>query len=99
MLEKLRLNLQLFGEGGDGGDGGSASSVGESVGVDSGEDKISASIPEKAKKYYQKAVEKTANSTTKTSDKTQTTDESKTTEKIPYKDLIKSDDYKDEHEA
>lgn len=99
MLEKLRLNLQLFGEGGEGGDGGSASSVGESVGVDSGEDKISASIPEKAKKYYQKAVEKTANSTTKTSDKTQTTDESKTTEKIPYKDLIKSDDYKDEHEA
>lgn len=99
MLEKLRLNLQLFGEGGDGGDGGSASSVGESVGVDTGEDKISASIPEKAKKYFQKAVEKTANSTTKTSDKTQTTNESKTAEKIPYKDLIKSDDYKDEHEA
>jgi hypothetical protein len=102
MLKKLLLNLQLFADGGgDGGDGGSAStSVGEAVGgTEPGEKKIPASIPEKAKKYYQKAVEKTANSTTKTSDKTQTTDESKTTEKIPYKDLIKSDDYKDEHEA
>ena len=99
MLEKLRLNLQLFGEGGDGGDGGSASSGGENVGVDSGDDKISASIPEKAKKYYQKAVEKTANSTTKTSDKAQATNEPKATEKIPYADLIKSDDYKEDHEA
>ena len=99
MLEKLRLNLQLFGEGGDGGDGGSASSGGENVGVDSGDDKISASIPEKAKKYYQKAVEKTANSTTKTSDKAQATDEPKATERIPYAELIKSADYKEEHEA
>ena len=56
MLKKLWLNLQLFGDGGgDGGDGGSASaSVGEAIGGkndDSGENKIPASIPEKAKKY------------------------------------------------
>ena len=99
MLEILRLNLQLFADGGDGGDGGSASTTGENVGGDSGEDKILASIPEKARKYYQKATEKTANSTNKTSDnKAQSTNESSTTEKIPYKDLIKGE-YKDEHKA
>lgn len=99
MLEKIRLNLQLFADGGDGGDGGSTSSVGEDVGGDSGEDKILASIPEKARKYYQKATEKTANSTDKSSDKkARSTNETSTTEKIPYKDLIKGD-YKDEHKA
>ena len=58
MLKKLLLNLQLFADGGgDGGDGGSASvSVGDALGNnDSGEDKILASIPEKARKYYPKA--------------------------------------------
>lgn len=96
MLEKLRLNLQLFADGGDGGDGGSPGTVGENVGDDSGEDKILASIPEKARKYYQKSTEKTP----KADEKTQTTSESKsTTEKIPYAELIKSEDYKDEHKA
>jgi hypothetical protein len=99
MLEKLLLNLQLFGEGGDGGDGGSASSVGEALGEDSGE-KIPASIPEKAKKYYQKAMEKTTSKTPSApSEKTQTTNESSATEKTSYADLIKSDDYKEEHKA
>ena len=103
MLNKLRLNLQLFGEGGDGGDGGSSASVGEAVGgTESGEKaNIPASIPEKAKKYYQKAMEKTSKSSapTQTSDNAPTTEEKSTTEKIPYADLIKSDDYKEEHEA
>lgn len=105
MLEKLRLNLQLFGEGGgDGGDGGSASAVGESVGEISGEDTIPASFPEKAKKYYQKAMEKKANTLTektppKASDETHPTNESSATEKRTYTDLIKSDEYKDEHKA
>lgn len=99
MLEKLRLNLQLFADGGDGGDGGSASSVGENVGDISGEDKILASIPEKARKYYPKTTEKTANSTDKASDnKAQPTNEPSTTDKIPYADLIKGE-YKDEHKA
>ena len=48
MLEKLLLNLQLFGEGGDGGDGGSAVSAGDN-GIDTSGEKIPASIPEKAK--------------------------------------------------
>ena len=102
MLEKLRLNLQLFGEGGDGGDGGSSESVGESVvgGTESGENaNVPASIPEKAKKYYQKALEKSTNLSKKSDDKTPATEEKRTTEKIPYADLIKSEDYKEEHEA
>ena len=103
MLEKLLLNLQLFGEGGDGGDGGSAVSAGDNE-IDTSGEKIPASIPEKAKKYYQKAMEKTsankAVSNPLASDKAQTANEPKaTTEKIPYSDLIKSDDYKEEHKA
>ena len=106
MLKKLLLNLQLFGDGGgDGGDGGSASaSIGEALGnEESGEKKIPASIPEKAKKYYQKAMEKTSGSTTdetsQNSDNAQSTNGQSTTEKLSYQDLIKSDDYKEEHKA
>ncbi len=108
MLEKLLLNLQLFADGGgDGGDGGSASaSVGEALGSDnSGEDKILASIPEKARKYYPKAdTQKKSGSTTDESvkaqeDRVQTTNGQSTAEKPSYDDLIKSDDYKEEHEA
>lgn len=108
MLKKLWLNLQLFADGGgDGGDGGSASaSVGEAVGGnDSGENAILASIPEKARKYYHKAMERQKGSTTenaqeKPSDnKGQTTNDQGTTDKLSYDDLIKSDEYKEEHKA
>lgn len=98
MLKKLLLNLQLFGEGGDGGDGGSATSGGENVGENSGE-KIPASIPEKAKKYYEKAMQKTTKSAPKSSDEAQPTNEPSATDKLSYADLIKSDDYKEEHKA
>lgn len=98
-MNEFLLNLQLFGEGGDGGDGGSSSSMGESAGVESGEKKeIPASIPEKAHKYYQKALEKLPKAQTP-SEAVQTTNESKATERMSYADLIKSDDYKDEHKA
>ena len=97
MLKKLKLDLQLFGEGGDGGDGGSAGSIGEGVGEESGE-KIPASIPEKARKYYQQAMEKTS-SKSKKADTTQPTNESKATEKRSYEDLIKSEEYKEDHKA
>lgn len=100
MLKILKLNLQLFGEGGEGGDGGSANPVGENeVDNNSGENDLLASIPEKAKKYFQKAMEKTAQSKPKASDKAQATNEQGTTEKTSYADLIKSDEYKDEHKA
>ena len=101
MLKRLLLNLQLFGEGGDGGDGGSANPSGENVGVDSGENKELASIPEKAKKYYQKAMEKNAvtmANSTKASDTAQSTNGQSTT-RLSYDELIKSDDYKEDHKA
>ena len=103
MLEKLLLNLQLFADGGgDGGDGGSSSaSVGEAlVKENSGDNEIPAFIPEKAKKLYQKAMEKTKGSTTEANatvnDTAQTTNE-QTTDGISYEDFIKS--HKEEHEA
>ena len=98
-MNEFLLNLQLFGEGGDGGDGGSSASMGEGAGNVSGEKKeIPASIPEKAHKYYQKALDKLPKAQTP-SEAVQTTSESKTTEKMSYADLIKSDDYKEEHKA
>lgn len=102
MLDKLKLNLQLFGEGGgDGGDGGSADgAVGEAAGSEnSGEKRIPASIPEKAKKYYEKAMQKSTFA--KASDDTvQATEAPNTTEtKRSYADLIKSEEYRDEHKA
>lgn len=100
MLKHKFINLQLFAEGGTGGDGGSASASGEAAVGTSGES-IPASIPEKAKKYYQKAVEKTPKqnvSPTKAS-VSPTTTETNTTEKMSYADIIKSDEYKDEHKA
>lgn len=103
MLKKLLINLQLFADGGgDGGDGGSASaSVGEALGNDdSGEKKIPASIPEKAHKYYQKAMEKHSGSTTdastQNSDNGQPTNDQSTAE-VSYDDFIKS--HKEEDEA
>ena len=104
MLEKLLLNLQLFGEGGDGGDGGSASPDGEGTGVDSGEDLVLASIPEKARKYYKKAQAKPTGQANPSvavqpSNEPQAQEVPQTTEKLSYADLIKSDDYKDEHKA
>ncbi len=105
MLKKLLLNLQLFADGGgDGGDGGSASqSTGEALGKDnSGEkEEIPAFIPEKAKKYYQKAMEKQKGSTTdansQNNDNAQTTNKQGATDEVSYDDFIKL--HKEEHEA
>jgi len=98
-MNEFLLNLQLFGEGGDGGSGGATASSGESAGVESGEKKeIPASIPEKAHKYFQKAMDKLPKAQTP-SEEVQTTSEPQTTEKMSYADLIKSDDYKEEHKA
>lgn len=94
----LKFNIQLFGEGGDGGDGGSASGTGEAVVDNSGEDKVLASIPEKAKKYYSKAKAKDVVPMQPSEPQT-TTETPQATEKLSYADLIKSDDYKDEHKA
>lgn len=106
MQEKLLFNLQLFADGGgDGGDGGSASATaGEALGdkKESGEIEVPAFIPEKAKKYYQKAMEKQSGSTTdadtQNTDSGQPTNDQSTTEKLSYEELIKGD-YKDDHKA
>ena len=104
MLDKLlKINLQLFGEGGEGGDGGSASGAGEGAVSNPGEN-IPAHIPERAKKFYQKAMEKTgakanASSNPQQTEPSQTTVETKPTEvKTSYEDLIKGD-YTEEHKA
>lgn len=97
MLKKFLLNLQLFGEGGDGGEGGSPNSTGEGVVDNSGEDKILASIPEKAKKYYEKAQKKTQKPSQSQETTVETQNATNTTERVPYADLIKSDEYKDAH--
>jgi hypothetical protein len=101
MLKRPWLNLQLFGDGGDGGDGGSTSPAGD-TGVEKSGEAVPAFIPEKAKKYYQKAMAKTTASApvvTEPSETAQPTNESSATEKLSYEDLIKSDDYKEEHKA
>lgn len=101
MLEKLKLNLQLFAEGGEGGDGGNATSEGTAT---PGEN-IPAFIPEKAKKVYAKAMARTneakpmqTSETQKTTSETQPDEVSKPSH-VAYSDLIKSDEYKEEHKA
>lgn len=106
MFEKLMLNLQLFADGGgDGGDGGTASgTVGETAGGnESGDNDLLARIPERAKKYYQKALDKTKGSTTEaktesSDNKAQDTDVQGTTDKkTSYADFIK--EHPEEHKA
>lgn len=98
MLKKFWLNLQLFADGADGADGGDSASEGGNI---TGEE-IPAFIPEKAKGVYKKAMERTkANVTPKAENSTpsdSTTSEEKPSH-IPFSELIKSDEYKDEHKA
>lgn len=91
MIKDLLLNLRLFGDGGDGG-----ASAGDGNADTSGENNELASIPEKAKGAYKIALEKTKAS--KPADSTEAK-ASNTDSKPTYADLIKSDDYKDEHKA
>lgn len=90
MLEKLLLNLQLFADGGDGGAAGEGAVGGEST---TGAE-VPAAIPERAKERYKKAVEKHAPTVQPTTEQNVTTSDKKS-----YADLIKSDEYKDEHQA
>lgn len=90
MRDYLLLNLQLFGEGGDGGAGGEGAVGGETTGAE-----IPSAIPERARKNYKEAVERHA---PKVQNETPTTTES-IIEKVAYADLIKSDEYKDDHKA
>ncbi|MBR2408921.1 MAG: hypothetical protein IKB07_08195 [Lachnospiraceae bacterium] len=89
----FNLNLQLFGEGGDGGAGGDGAVGGETSGVE-----IPSVIPERARKNYKEAVEKHTPTVQKEEAPT-TTEPQEGAKKATYAELIKSDDYKEEHEA
>ena len=91
MRDYLLLNLQLFGEGGDGGAGGEGAVGGETSGVE-----IPSAIPERARKNYKEAVERHAPKVQK--EEVPTTEEPQSATKVPYAELIKSDEYKEEHE-
>lgn len=102
MLNKLWLNLRLFGEDGDGsapiGEGTEGASSGESV-PNNELDTMLASLPEKARGAYRKAYEKN-NKPMETAPEEQTTDaEVPQPQHVAYSDLIKSDEYKEEHKA
>lgn len=88
-----RFLLQLFADGGDGGDGGSTAPAGDSAN-NPGEE-IPSSIPERAKKFYKQAIEKTQPARQQTTDAVTTESPSK----LSYEEMIKSDDYKDAHKA
>lgn len=111
-LIKYLYGLQLFAEGG--GDGGASASGGESgtTADEGGATKAYPNnIPERAKKYYDMAVKKTQKVDAETSidaKSTHTTTEEETAiaadqveeapKKMSYKELIKSDEYKADHE-
>lgn len=92
------LNLQLFAEGGDGaGDAGGTSADGGSRAEASG-DEIPAFIPEKARGVYKKAMEIEKAKKDIPKPETEPVTETKDAH-IAYTDLIKSDEYKEEHKA
>lgn len=112
MLLKNIFDLQLFADGGDSGSAGEGSSVASGVSGNSGEDlsvEIPRSIPERAKKRYLDAVKATRSVAPTTEDSTHSqessteiptaTSKEEKTEKLSYSDLIKSEEYKEEHEA
>lgn len=89
----LRLNLQLFAEGAEGGEG---SDGGATEGIATGEE-VPAHIPERAKELYKKAAK--ATQAQKPTEDVQTTVKEEQPAHVPFTDLIKSDEYKEEHKA
>ena len=92
------FNLQLFGEGGEGSSSadGSGSTESAVVNNDGAGEEIPAFIPEKAKDIYRKAMK---NSKPKVEVKEESKPPIQESSHIPYEDLIKSDEYKEEHKA
>lgn len=96
MLKRL-FSLQLFGEGGDGGAAGAGATAGDNSGVE-----VPSSIPERARETYKRAMQKTRPQSDQPKPEAQTEPEpTKEEEKpahIPYSELIKSEEYKAEHQ-
>lgn len=98
MLDYLKFNLQLFAEGGDGADGGATSEADEGTNAGIPGEEIPSSIPERAKETYRKAVSKVKPKEAQSQPK-KTIETTTKPDHIAYSDLIKSDEYKDEHKA
>lgn len=84
----LKFKLQMFGEG----EGGETSAPSTTEGGEN----IPSSVPPRARKLYAETVN--ANKSTVNEEKTEKAEEKPET-KMSYADLIKSEDYKEEHEA
>ena len=94
MKEFKRIDLQLFADGAEGGaDGGDA--PGEAI--ETGEE-IPSDIPDHAKEIFRKAQAKMPKGDTRGKATEQVAEEAKPTH-VAYADLIKSDEYKEEHKA
>ena len=94
------LNLQLFGEGGDGGPSsaeGSGSTDSAVVNNDGAGEEIPAFIPEKAKDIYRKAMKKSAPKAAEVKEESKPPIQQSS--HVPFEELIKSDEYKEEHKA
>lgn len=95
MLGNFRVNLQLFGEN------GSDSGVGDATGETANGNDIPSNIPERARKNYQEAVAKNDSVSVQVK-KSESKPEPKAEDvkpKMSYEELIKSDDYKEQHKA
>lgn len=107
------FDLQLFGEGGDGGSSGESGAGVSGVSGSSEAEcavEIPRFVPERAKKNYLKAVEKTRSvrkaaakesdhPLERTSDDPAATKNEVSAKKLSYSELIKSEEYKADHEA
>ena len=94
----LKFLLQLFGEGGDGGDG--STSAPEGTAAESSGEEIPAFIPEKARDTYKKAMEiQKAKQQVSVPETEPEKSEPSAPSHVAYTDLIKSDEYKEEHKA
>lgn len=91
-LNERWMNLQLFADGGDGG-----APAGEGAGTSDGGEDIPSSIPTRARETYRKAVAK--HKPAKAPEESTGTANPETAQHMSYADLIKSDEYKDEHKA
>ncbi len=109
-----QIDLQLFADGGASASAGSASGAAGAVGTGDGSvasaavdgsasDGYPKGMPERAKKHYERAVKKTQS--VDTANETDVSNESESSEaerkdviKPTYKELIESDEYREEHE-
>lgn len=94
---KFLLNLQTFADGG--GDGASAGEGGE---ANIAGEELPNRIPERARKMYEKTVARKASVKEDTSSQMPSDDkveEDSKPQHLSYADLIKSDEYKEEHKA